>query len=43
MLLHRSGLSLSENYDHHQEKSTFQPRDAFEDNAFKPGFEIVEL
>jgi hypothetical protein len=43
MPIDRSWLPLSENPDHHLEKRTVQPRDAFEDTAFKPGFEIVKL
>jgi hypothetical protein len=39
---------LSENRDHHLQKKTkkkrnVQPGDAFEDTAFKPGFEIVKF
>jgi hypothetical protein len=35
---------LSENLDHHPpKKRTVQPGYAFEDTAFKPGFEIVKF
>jgi hypothetical protein len=40
-LLDKSGLSLSNKTDHHPEKRTVQLADAFEDTAFKPGFETV--
>jgi hypothetical protein len=36
--------TLSENPCHHPPKEgTVQPRDAFEDTAFKPGFKIVKF
>jgi hypothetical protein len=38
-----SSLSLSENPDSNPQKGTVQPQDAFEDTAFKPGFEIVKF
>ncbi len=36
-------LPLSENPNHQIQKQTVQPGDAFEDTAFKPGFEIVKF
>jgi hypothetical protein len=35
--------SLLENTDHHPQKQTVHPGDAFEDGAFKTGFEIVKF
>jgi hypothetical protein len=35
--------NLLENPDHLPIKQTVQTGDAFEDNAFKPGFEIVKF
>jgi hypothetical protein len=40
--LDRSWLPLSEDPDP-KKKQTVQPGDAFEDTAFKPGFEIVKF
>jgi hypothetical protein len=41
---HEIGLeSLSENPHDHPQKRTVQQGDAFEDTAFKPGFEIVKF
>jgi hypothetical protein len=35
--------SISKNSDHHLQKRTVQSGDAFEDTAFKTGFEIVKF
>jgi hypothetical protein len=44
VLFDRSQLPLSENPNHHQKKKqAVQPEDAFEDTAFKSGFEIVKF
>jgi hypothetical protein len=36
-------LTRSENPKHHPPKKTVQPKDAFEDTAYKLGFEIVKI
>jgi hypothetical protein len=41
--LDTSWLPLSEHPDHHPQKQAVQFGDAFEDTAFKPGFEIVKF
>jgi hypothetical protein len=41
--LDRSSLPLSENPVIAPQKQTVQPRGAFEDTAFKPGFETVKF
>ncbi len=41
--LDRSWFPLSENQIIIPKNRTVQPVDAFEDTAFKPGFEIVKL
>ncbi len=44
MAFDRFWLPLSQNLDHRPtKKGTFQPGDAFEDTALKPGFEIVKF
>jgi hypothetical protein len=45
LFVERPSFSLSKNpqHHHHKKKITIQPGEAFEDTAFKQGFEIAKF